>query len=344
MDTEAAILKAILDQPNEDTPRLVYADWLDENATTGAECGKCLGSGSHSLNVYELSARYGAAAAVKIMNEAKCAKCDGSGRVSDGRKERAEFIRLQITIAGLQKDCLCGSCVSRRGGGQHHNGPCAVQKRGDDGVQHYYLKRQYELWESAGRWGEVDNRLFNTIYEAYPEQTPDGPYVVWRRGFADKVIGTRQMLCGEYECAKCRSYIGRGQVPLDNNVRNSAWIKCDWCGGTGYDDPADGIIDLYRTQPLTAVQFTDLTPSLNTYSREYTFCDVGYFPYEYDRSTLPHALWDVMDDEKFLANFNGRIHNQQICSSLNFPSSNKAMEAVHSAFFTYIRSLRTYDD
>ncbi len=34
MSDEAALLAAIRDNPDEDTPRLVYADWLDEHATT----------------------------------------------------------------------------------------------------------------------------------------------------------------------------------------------------------------------------------------------------------------------------------------------------------------------
>src|SRR5437762_10882134 len=32
MDDEAAILSAIAAHPDEDTPRLVYADWLDDHA------------------------------------------------------------------------------------------------------------------------------------------------------------------------------------------------------------------------------------------------------------------------------------------------------------------------
>ena len=31
MSTEAALLRAIRDMPDEDTPRLVYADYLDED-------------------------------------------------------------------------------------------------------------------------------------------------------------------------------------------------------------------------------------------------------------------------------------------------------------------------
>src|SRR5687768_10549100 len=33
----AALLAAILTHPGEDTPRLVYADWLDENAASDAD-------------------------------------------------------------------------------------------------------------------------------------------------------------------------------------------------------------------------------------------------------------------------------------------------------------------
>src|SRR5689334_7370825 len=40
MSDEAALLTAIRDHPDEDTPRLVYADWLDENATSDAQRGR----------------------------------------------------------------------------------------------------------------------------------------------------------------------------------------------------------------------------------------------------------------------------------------------------------------
>jgi uncharacterized protein (TIGR02996 family) len=34
MSDEAALLAAIMSHPDEDTPRLVYADWLDENGAS----------------------------------------------------------------------------------------------------------------------------------------------------------------------------------------------------------------------------------------------------------------------------------------------------------------------
>ena len=39
MSDEKALLAAIWDEPHEDTPRLAYADWLDEHA--GWDVGRC---------------------------------------------------------------------------------------------------------------------------------------------------------------------------------------------------------------------------------------------------------------------------------------------------------------
>ena len=35
-----------------------------------------------------------------------------------GEEDRAEFIRLQVEIAGLRTGCGCGVCVTLRGGGR----------------------------------------------------------------------------------------------------------------------------------------------------------------------------------------------------------------------------------
>lgn len=74
--TELDFMRAILTEPKDDTIRLAFSDWLEEN----------------------------------------------------GQSERAEFIKLQIRIAEIEKTCGCGSCVKKRGGGQHTNGPCGVDQ------------------------------------------------------------------------------------------------------------------------------------------------------------------------------------------------------------------------
>lgn len=98
---EAALLAAILAAPGDDAPRLVYADWLEEHAGD-SRCAQCIGVGVVSI----------------MQNE--CPRCHGTGRISDGRAERAEFIRVQIELAGrgnhdistplhgLKRCCDCG--------------------------------------------------------------------------------------------------------------------------------------------------------------------------------------------------------------------------------------------
>lgn len=95
---EVALLRAILTNPEDDTARLVYADWLQENAGT-VPCPKCLGTGSHALDPYQLAQRYGTYRAGKILDAAVCESCHGTGSIPDGRADRAEFIRVQCDIA-----------------------------------------------------------------------------------------------------------------------------------------------------------------------------------------------------------------------------------------------------
>ena len=98
-----ALLAAIYHNPHDDTPRLVYADWLEEN----------------------------------------------------GDEARAEFIRVQCRIAALERDCSCVACVRKRGGGQHHNGPCAVDREREDlpgGRSRQSLLRYRERNLCSGHW------------------------------------------------------------------------------------------------------------------------------------------------------------------------------------------------
>ena len=108
MSTEAAFLAAILADPDDDAPRLIYSDWLDQQ----------------------------------------------------GRGERAEFIRVQCTLAEMGDDglpvahdrgnCCCDLCRLRR--------------------------RERELCTSASMW-EADR----ANHAAVPIEWP--PPIAWRRGF-----------------------------------------------------------------------------------------------------------------------------------------------------------------
>jgi uncharacterized protein (TIGR02996 family) len=76
-DDESAFIDAIREAPEDDAPRLVYADWLDEHAGT-VPCDQCDRGDTQGSSKQWMSS---------------CAKCGHTGWVSNGSTERAEFIR-----------------------------------------------------------------------------------------------------------------------------------------------------------------------------------------------------------------------------------------------------------
>jgi uncharacterized protein (TIGR02996 family) len=100
MSDGTALLRSILTDPADDAPRLVYADWLDEHATTGGPCDACDGRGE---------VRFCDAAG--DMDDEPCKACGGSlaggykrgtGRgPGNGNAERAEFVRVQVELAQI---------------------------------------------------------------------------------------------------------------------------------------------------------------------------------------------------------------------------------------------------
>lgn len=72
--------------------------------------------------------------------------------------DRAEFVRVQCRIAELQRTCLCGTCVRLRGGGQHHNGRCLIDRERvelPDGYSQSLRRRERDLLATYGSdaWG-----------------------------------------------------------------------------------------------------------------------------------------------------------------------------------------------
>lgn len=94
----AALCRKIGERPDDDTVRLVAADWLEEHSRAGL-CEECVDGWKVSRTRNYQSDDYST-------SYSQCPACHGSGRVSDGRAERAEFIRVQCEIATR----LCGTC------------------------------------------------------------------------------------------------------------------------------------------------------------------------------------------------------------------------------------------
>lgn len=114
----------------------------------------------------------------------------------NGDQARAEFVRVQLRIAALQRDCSCASCVKRRGGGQCTNGPCAVDQERDElpggGSRRAYLRmRAGELW-----WGGPPERgSWQANVSALPPGIGVSPGGV-RRGFVASVRTTLALWLG----------------------------------------------------------------------------------------------------------------------------------------------------
>lgn len=81
MTDEQALLKAIIDDPDDDLPRLAYADWLEEHARTWP-CNFCGGSGLATLHGPD-------------RHDVECGECH-KGTAHDGKRARATFIREQM--------------------------------------------------------------------------------------------------------------------------------------------------------------------------------------------------------------------------------------------------------
>jgi uncharacterized protein (TIGR02996 family) len=185
--TEQALLCGIITHPHEDVARLVYADWLDEHAEPPKRCPKCKGL------------RFRSSAKGRIHHDQPCPTCRGTGTVSDGRAERAEFIRLQIRMELMRSECMCGACVTRRGEHQHHNGHCVVNRRHDDGV--HPLNRERELLGVYGRqWARVPWRGAGAFDRRdSPEANFAAPTYTFRRGFVGRVeCPALSWVCGRY--------------------------------------------------------------------------------------------------------------------------------------------------
>lgn len=75
---ERGFLQAILANPDDDTPRLIFADWLDEYAEKEV-CGRCYGE--KSIGVWDDTMRV------------PCDVCRGTGYVGGAKAEWAEQIR-----------------------------------------------------------------------------------------------------------------------------------------------------------------------------------------------------------------------------------------------------------
>lgn len=217
-DDERGFLKSLLSSPQEDMPRLVYADWLDENARDvpcdqcvdgDVGCSACEGAGVYYDPPYSLN-RLACPHCDEGMLPDKCQKCHGSDTVSDGRRERAEFIRVQCELAALTSCCpVCNPETGHRRDCQLGDRGVALRQRerellGNDFWQYvakgvsYACSRGFVSHVAcpADMWLRVADALF-----WHPEQTAPCPRCQGRGGYAcadtfNEVLDSPLHCCG----------------------------------------------------------------------------------------------------------------------------------------------------
>lgn len=197
MNTEDAILRAIWDEPAEDTPRLALADFLEQYAGT-VPCWPCHGTGT-------VGPAPGCPAG-------QCPACKGGGSVPDGSAARAEFIRVQCRLAVLESDPRQAQCSA---------------PEWDE-----FLARERALLELHWHpWSfPAATYCVNPHGPAVPY--PGAVGVTFSRGFVSEVRLSLASFFGG-PCGQCG---GRGEYPTPtrgNPLFGSMTVVCTACFGAG---------------------------------------------------------------------------------------------------------------
>lgn len=271
----AGFRKAIRDRPDDDLPRLVLADWLEERGGAEAECGRCMGSG-----VIPRETRRDLVHTIAKMI-ADCPHCT-DGRVSDGAAARAEFIRVQCELDRMETPA----------GGAHFN----MLKY----PQSDYRHGQCVLCDKATAMGVRKRDLLESIaadLPRWPLPNRNDAIYTFDHGFLSNVRGPLAQLRTHLPAILLREPLAEPRVvgsPCKQceTVRESEYGRrlsldgargCSHCNGTG------------SVGRVVGVEVTDRSPIINwdyrgTFS-VWTWCgpdDDGALP----QSDLPPELYD----------------------------------------------------
>lgn len=296
----AAFLAAIRAYPEDDCPRLQYADWLDEHDRTES----CRGCGGHGTVHWTLPA------GSTEPNSGTCTRCRGSGRVPNHYAARAEFIRVQVELAGIDSLVWANKLMHEvewraiRPTAETWGERFELTNPGDRiGVHHYRTanrrwddlhEREWLLLCDHNEWCDLGDRW--SLYTPGRESLTSTHAVTFRRGFAHTLRGPLAAFWGERECPECS---GNGQV--GTLVGTMGCVKCspDYrTRGTGrVSGPTPAFAALLTREPVTDVVVTDREPADRTAinGEWYWFEDgrnaLGHWS---DGSHLPRSLFHLL--------------------------------------------------
>lgn len=97
-DDARAILAGVRADPDDDTPRLMYADYLDGLDTVSVPCPKCVRGNDGAGTVIQEPRSWMGQRGWRLAS--RCSICSGTGFVPDtSDRDRAELIRVQVRIS-----------------------------------------------------------------------------------------------------------------------------------------------------------------------------------------------------------------------------------------------------
>lgn len=320
-DTESGLLRAILESPGCDNARLAYADFLEEHAGD-VECPKCVlevrGRGECPMPGW-LDHRH---------TLRKCESCSGSGRVSNGFAERADFIRVQCEIPHLEAETDYEI---------HNTGMCSPYCTQCPRLTDL-RQRERELWVSgnARAWfsglpgsghviGSAPRTYIAALHGEHGRPREKIEYDV-ERGFITEVHSSLAVLVGETDCSNCGGH-GRD---YQYSGHFDDLPECPRCKGKG---EYPGIAaDLIRTQPVTTWRATDKRPG--GLRRWYRKSDQDLYnaanridPIENDpESDIPDQVFDLIEG--------GSMNADEAVRSWIFPTEAEALAALSEAVAT----------
>jgi uncharacterized protein (TIGR02996 family) len=237
-----AFLDKIAENPDDLTTRLVYADWLDENATPNIHCLRCSGCGVDPTETWR------EAVGVRI----KCTDCNGQGLAPSNVYRQLAcgqrlYVAAQAVIARPDEDgprleyakiCEAYGRVERA---EFIRVQCELAKRGlanawGDGSD--LRRRQHQLWQLILPTFKPAEILMISFDQDSEADLGEGSYALVRRGFVDTVSMTLnqflthgQAICREHPV---RPHAGMVTDKVPSDTGNRSWWS--WWRYFGLDD------------------------------------------------------------------------------------------------------------
>lgn len=275
-DEQTALLDAIFARPNDDTPRLVYADCLEEN-----------GDGARAEFIRVLCEL------AHLLVDGKCPRCKDYG----GPCDTCEFSRIEelrrresALIAAHEAEWRCPEICSKCGG----EGKFYVHSEAD---RIAYIKRTgkhppHEITfaqkncptcHGLGRVGVLGDKIVypsqpHETYESndeYPVNTPEPIRVDWVRGFA-RVSCPVAWWC-ESKYVSCNTCNNTGRVGPPKRGASS----CPACGISGVVTDYPNARRVWEEQGYCEVRFTDAVIHPSGGNDTYYVGFLVQFPREY---------------------------------------------------------------